>query len=78
MTLQPDEAAVLIVCRSDRVPGKYFFALRRSRFSFDHASHDFQLQGPQEAVKDLGTRADFQAALDEAVAEIRTLYPSSD
>lgn len=75
MTLQQDEAAVLIVCRSDREPGKYFITLRRSRFSFDHVSHDFQLQGPQEAVKELGTRPDFQTALDEAVAEMRTLCP---
>jgi len=75
MTLQPDEAAVLIVYRSDREPGEYFFALRRSHYSFDKVTKDFHPHGGQEAIRELGLRPDFHNALDELVAEIRTLHP---
>jgi hypothetical protein len=73
--LRPGEAAVLIVRRSDTEPRRYFIAIRKSSSSFDPATHDFQLDGLQEALLELGEPSDFERALDTAFDEIRNIRP---
>lgn len=76
MTLQPDEAAVLIIRRSKSAPDKFFFAVRRSvTSSFNQSTHDFEIGPFQVAVSELGERSDFESALNEAVAAIKRLHP---
>lgn len=73
--LQPGEAAVLIVRRSETEPRRYFIAIRKSSSSFDPATHDFQLHGLQEALLELGEPSDFERALDTAIGEMRNIRP---
>jgi hypothetical protein len=75
MKLQPGEAAVLIIRRSETEPTKYWFAVRKSGSSFDHTTHDFQLGGLQEAVSELGENLPFADALEKAIAAIRKVEP---
>jgi hypothetical protein len=75
MRLEPGEAAVLIIRRSETDSTKYWFGVRKSGFSFDHTTNDFLLGGLQEAVLELGDHLQFADALEKAIAPIREVQP---
>ncbi len=75
MKLQPGEAAVLIVRRSETEPPRYFFTVRKSESSFDEATKDFRLFGAQETLLELGESLEFSTAMEKAIDSIRQVRP---
>jgi hypothetical protein len=75
MKLQPGEAAVLIIRRSETEPKTYFFALRKGRSHFNDTTKDFHLDEIQEAVLELGERFEFADALERGIEAIREIEP---
>ena len=75
MKIEPGEAAVLIIHRNEADPTKYFFAVRKSRASFNQTKHDFKLDGLQETVLELGEHLPFSDALEKAIAAVREIKP---
>jgi hypothetical protein len=73
--LEPGEAVVLIIRRSETEPPKYFFAVRKSGSSFDEKTKDFQLFGLQETLLELGEKLDFSVAMEKAIASIKEIQP---
>ena len=71
MKLEPGEAVVLIIRRSETNPARYFVAVRQSTSSIDPQSNDFQLHGGQESVLELGNEPKFPVAMEKAIAAIR-------
>ena len=69
--LKPGEAAVLIVRRSEQRPDKFFFAVRRSETSSFDERNDFQIGPFQFPVAELGSRDDFESAINEAVIALK-------
>lgn len=75
MKLEPGEAAVLIIRRSETQPPKYFVAARKSGSSFDERTKDLQLHGVQETLLELGENLEFSIAMEKAIASIREVQP---
>lgn len=73
MKLEPNEAAVLIVHRTDANPPRYFVAVRKAGGSFNTASHDFQLDSAQQSILELGYEQDLPVAVEKAIAAIREI-----
>jgi hypothetical protein len=73
MKLNPGEAAILIIRRSNAAPEKYFLDVRRSESSFDEVTKDFVFSDFQFLVAQFGEPEDFNKAFGEAVAAIRKL-----
>ncbi len=75
MNLNPGEAAVLLIRRSESDPSKYFLAVRRSESKFDQGGNDFVFGPFQIAVAEFGEPDDFAAAFEKAAAAIRQFGP---
>lgn len=73
--LNPGEAAVLLIRRSESDPSKYFLAVRRSESEFDPGTKDFIFGGFQVPVAAFGEPNDFAAAFEKATAAIRQFGP---
>jgi len=74
MRIEPGEAAVLIIRRSEAEPTKYWTAVRKATSSFDPTTNDVQLFD-QVAVLELGDRLPLAEALENAIATIRSIEP---
>jgi hypothetical protein len=72
--LNPGEAAILILRRSETEHDKHFVAVRRiQRSSFDRETKDFKIDGAQSAVLELGDTTDYQSELDQAIKAMKAI-----
>lgn len=75
MQLDPGEAAILIIRRSESEPEKYFLSVRRSASSFSVPTNDFELGAAQIPVAEFGEPIDFDLSFSEAVSAVRAFGP---
>ena len=73
--LNPGEAAILLIRRSESDADKYFLAVRRSESGFDQMRNDFVFGPFQIPVAEFGEPDEFAAAFEKAVAAIRQFGP---
>jgi len=73
MELQPGESVGIFVRRNHLEPFDYAIIVRKSDAFFADVSHDLCFQGAQEAIFNLETKLNIDAALDSAVSVIERL-----
>jgi hypothetical protein len=76
MNLNPGEAAILLIRRSDTDPRKYFVAVRRAKSQFHQETNDYIFGPFHVAAGEFGNAENFGVALNRVVAIVKKFGPA--
>jgi hypothetical protein len=71
--LEPKEALVVFIRRSETAPTRYMAGIRKTQTNFHPELNDLRLTGPQVSVSELGEFDDLGQAIEKACDKLRGL-----
>ena len=73
MDLQPKEAIIIYIRRSETNPARYMAGIRKTETAFNTANNDLEVEARQQAISELGEFDDLSEAVNAASERLKGL-----